>query len=318
VGSTSRRLVITPDHRDDPSEGGWERRLRALSESPDAILSDENLLGDPRDGYAMAPARVALLRDCLHRSPFQVVVYLRPQLDWLGSVFLQGVQEGRTGGSEEFLAGVLEQPYLDWARIVSLLQDNSGAQRVVVRAYDASRDAVEDFFRASGLGPPPRGSRTAGRDNVSISPLQAPILLALNEGSSLKREERWLLRQAFQGVLAPADRIPLSPFPESTQRIILDRFVDQWLGLADSVHELDPQEAAVFRRMGREWGTQLSPFPGASVMDPLIAAEMIRCLRLLIGYAGVPPSPSLWSRAWAKMLENPRDFPGAVGRRLHP
>ena len=119
VVSTARRAIVTPDPRDDRSELGWARRLRALTAAPDAIFSDENLLGDPDDAYRVSPDRVALLRDSLAGSSFQLVVYLRPQVDWLGSVYLQGVQEGRTTSPEDFLAGVTSQRFLAWSNLVT-------------------------------------------------------------------------------------------------------------------------------------------------------------------------------------------------------
>ena len=93
--NSTRRVIVTPDPTDDRTEQGWVDRIKALAHSSDAIFSDENLLGTPYDGYQLAPKRVAILRSALGGVPYQLVVYLRPQLDWLPSVYLQGVQEGR-------------------------------------------------------------------------------------------------------------------------------------------------------------------------------------------------------------------------------
>lgn len=316
VVSTARRAIVTPDPRDDRSERGWARRLRGLTAAPDAIFSDENLLGDPDDAYRASPDRVALLRDSLAGSSFQLVVYLRPQVDWLGSVYLQGVQEGRTTSPEDFLAGVTSRRFLAWSNLITLLREQSGAERVVVRAHARSRDAVEDFFRTCGLGTPPKVSRTTIRENVSIAALQAPILVAINQEAGRTRDDRVSLRHAFQGMLAAADPAPLSPFPEDLQREVAERFRADWLKVADMIEAADPAEAAVFREESVKWDETARQFPGASVTDPLIAAELLRCFMVMVGEVGIPPSPGRWERAWAKLRENPRDVPRAIRRSL--
>lgn len=317
IASTARRRIVTPNPREDRSEAGWARRLGALTAAPDVIFSDENLLGEPYDAYQLVPKRVSLLRDALAGSSFQLVVYLRPQVDWLGSVYLQGVQEGRVTSPEAFLADVTSQRFLAWSSLVGLLQEQSGAERVAVRAYTRSRDAVEDFFLVCGLGAPPRVNRGTIRNNVSISALQAPILIALNREEGLTREDSVRLRHAFQGLLAATNPAPLSPFPEASQREVAEHFLADWLTVADMIEQSDPAEAGVFREVGHSWDGLATRFPGASIADPLISAELVRCLKLMLAEAGTLHSPGPWSRALAKMRANPRDVPRAVRRRLH-
>lgn len=316
VERMARRRVVTPSARDDRSEAGWESRFRSLLAYPDGVFSDENVLGDPYDAYALAPARLALLRESLAGSRYQLVVYLRPQVDWLGSLYLQGVQEGRTTSSEDFLASMDSQPLLSWANLVRLLQEHSGAERVVVRAHTRSRDSVEDFFRIAGLGSPPRVSRSTIRENASISACQAPILVALNEDAALTRDERVRRRHIFQGMLAAPDPSPMSPFPPSLQRDVAEHYRADWIEVADIIGRCDADEAAVFQEEVARWDEPTRLFPGASITDPRIAAELLRCLTVLVGEVGPPTAPGRWSRLWAKVRHNPTDIPRALGARV--
>ncbi len=302
--NSTRRVVITPDPKDDRTEQGWSDRIKALVHTSDVIFSDENLLGAPDDGYQLAPKRVAMLRTALSGVPYRLVIYLRPQLDWLPSVYLQAVQEGRTSRSEEFWTGIKDQPLLTWSPLLDLLRNESGAERVIVRAHTRSRDAVTDFFQVCSLENPPRTGKTMIRINASIAAVQAPVLIALNELPDLTPYQRGQFRHVFQQVLAPGAAVGLSPFPESVQRQIVEKFWDDWLVVADSLVSSDPEEAQVFRTEARRWLEPLLPFGGASLDDPSVQQEALRSLQLLSLRLDVE-EPSLLKRLTIKLRDDP-------------
>ena len=313
--NTTRRVIITPDLADDRTEQGWSDRINALARSSDAIFSDENLLGTPYDGYQLAPKRVAILRSAFGGVPYQLVVYVRPQLDWLPSVYLQGVQEGRTIGAERFWTGIKDEPLLEWSRLLDLLRKESGAERVIVRAHTRARDAVTDFFKVCGLGKPPRTGKTMIRINSSISAVQAPVLIALNELPDVTPEQRGKLRSVFQQVLTPGAAVGSSPFPESVQLEIAWRFENDWLAVADSLAKDDHKESQTFRNEAQRWLEPPISFAGASLDDVAVRREALRSLQVLSLRQEVE-SPSRLRRLTTKLRDDPAGFPQAFLRAL--
>ena len=310
---STHRLINTPDPTDDRTEQGWVDRIKALAHSSDAIFSDENLLGTPYDGYQLASKRVAILRSALGGVPYQLVVYLRPQPDWLPSVYLQGVQEGRTIKADEFWVGIKDQPLLSWPNLIGLLREESGAARVLVRAHTRSRDAVTDFFEVCGLGRPPRTGKTMIRINASIAAAQAPVLIALNELPDVTPEQRGQLRSVFQQVLAPGAPVGLSPFPEPVQCEIADKSRDDWLAVANSMAVDDPHESSIFLNEAQRWSEPLLPFAGATLDDAAVQREALRSLRLLsLGHDVA--RPSRLKRLATKLRDDPAGVPQAFLR----
>jgi hypothetical protein len=308
------RKIVTPKSGEDLSDLGWSKRLTSLARDRDAILSDENLLGSPYDAYASAPAKLATLREGLMGRPYQILVYLRPHVNWLPSVYLQSVQEGRSMGPEAFWTSIKDQPYLRWSSLLNLLKRESGAERVIARAHTRSRDSVNDFFSQVGLGKPPRTGSTMIRENVSIGAVQAPILVALNSEMGLSGGERVNLRSTFQNRLAAGARRGLSPFPVDIQGQIAEQFRSDWIELAELVGSNDEAEEAVVRESLARWHANPLPFAGGTLGAPLVAEEMLRSLGALAGQGATPGGEGISGRLAAKLRSNPRDVPAAVAR----
>ncbi|CAB4967329.1 MAG: hypothetical protein F2840_14620 [Actinobacteria bacterium] len=314
--STRGRTIVTPKPGDDRSEQGWRERLSKVSRAQHAVFSDENFLGSPYAGYQLAPERIAMLREALHGARYQIVVYIRPQLDWLPSVYLQSVQEGMTTGPEAFWASIKGQPYLRWTTLLDLLQRESSAERVIARAHTRSRDTVHDFFVQVGLGKPSRTGPTKIRENISIAAVQAPLLLALNSDTGFSGRERPYLRNTFQNILAAGARSGLSPFPVGIQVEIVEQFGSDWSELAELVASTDQAEATIVRESLALWRADPLPFAGSTLDAPLIREEMLRSLRTLASEVVVPSREGIRRRMAAKLRSDPRDFPAAVARAL--
>ena len=316
IPRVAKRKIVTPNSGDDRSDEGWARRLSVLADARDAIFSDENLLGEPYDGYESAPERVSILRKSLAGTRYQIVIYLRPQVDWLGSVYLQGIQEGRTVEPGEFWSALESRHFLYWSALIKLLQEQSGAERVIVRAYARSRDSVADFMHLCGPNALLRVDRRAIRENVSISPLQAPILAALNMESDLTQDRRRRRREVFQSLLAIQSALPQSPFQESIQREIAERFRADWQAVTDAIERSDPDEHALFSQLVSECDNPPLPFLSDSVEDAAVSQELLRCLSILLDIVGESRSHGAWFRAWTKLHKDPLDLLGAMARRV--
>ena len=314
---SASQKIVTPNPGDASSDDGLAQRLSVLTEVRDSIFSDENLLGEPYDGYQSAPERVSLLRSSLSGTRYQIVIYLRPQVDWLASVYLQGVQEGRTTDPGDFWASLASSDYLSWSALVNLLREGSGADRIIVRAYARSRDSVADFMGVCGFDGFLRTGRREIRENVSISPLQAPILVALNDEVGVTQERSSRRRRVFQSILVNQSAVRQSPFPEAMQLDIAEHFRSDWRAVTDSIQDSDPDEHALFSQLGRDWDDPPLPFPGKSVGDFAISQELLRCLGVLLEDVGEPQSRGAWARAWTKLREDPQDLLSAAARRIH-
>jgi hypothetical protein len=316
LDSKRGHTIVTPKPGDDRSERGWQGRLAKAAKAQDAVFSDENLLGSPYDGYQLAAERVAMLDEALHGARYQIVVYFRPQVDWLPSVYLQSVQEGSTMTPEAFWASIEGQPYLRWSNLLDLLQRESGAERVIARAHTRSRDAVNDFFVQVGLGKPSRTGPATIRENSSIAAVQAPLLLALNSDTGFSGRERPYLRHTFQNVLAAGARSGLSPFPVGIQVEIVEQFGSDWSELAELVASTDQAEATIVRESLALWRADPLPFAGSTLDAPLIREEMLRSLQTLASEVVVPSREGIRRRMAAKLRSDPMDFPAAVARAL--
>ena len=307
------RTIVTPKPGDDRSEQGWRKRLSKVARAQDAVFSDENLLGSPYDGYQLAPERVAMLREAFHGARYQMVVYLRPHVDWLPSVYLQGVQEGRTIGPEDFWAAIKDEPYLRWANLMELLQRDSGAERVIARAHTRSRDAVADFFDVVGLGKPPRTGPTMIRENASIAATQAPLLRELNALPGVDDAQRELFRMVFQRDLASGANKTQSAFPETVQSEIAAHFGSDWSAVVANPFVAD--DMRVFQEELKRYEIAPTPYAGDSLQAVSIQTEALRSLRVLsLGYS--VQRKSTYRRILEKSLQDPLGLPNAVVRRL--
>ncbi len=309
--TTSKRQIWVPSERDEFSEEWLTKCLTKVGRTRDGIFSHEELLFGNGGKDLISQERVELLRGCLLGSRFQIVIYLRPQIDWLASLYLHSVASGSTESAELFWQRMRPQEWLSWSNLLSLLRTSSGAEKVVVRAHSHSRDVVSDFFNLCNLGSPPRVGRSPIRENQSILAVQAPIMIAIN-GQSDEREAV-NLRQVFQQVLALDAPGGFSPFPESIQEAISSRYLEDWALVGESLREQDAAEAEVFHSEFVRWSAGTIPYAGDSLSDPLIERESVRSilqlsLKIEIG------NPGRIARIRAKLREDPKGVPSA-GRR---
>lgn len=274
----SRRLkrVIVPKPGNDQSDKAWRERLLQARNS--TLLSDENLLGAPFDGYASAQSRLAIMREALSGCEYRLVVYLRPQPDWLESVYLQGIQQGYLQSPEEFWSQMRRAPYLQWSPLLDVLERESGASALIVRPYGDGTDSVTDFFETCSLPRQLRRFRQSPlRENVSISPLQSAVMRKVAAGSDLTIADRQRLRSVFQEVLKNYARWDFSLFSAQVMKEIRDQTFPDWRKVTERVAAQDSLLGERFAWLESCWETPLLPAPNDTDID----AETARSLRIL-------------------------------------
>ena len=239
TGSTSIQVALRrgtgfasglPREGDSQSDQSVFNRMRSLG-GTSLVISDENLLGSCFDGYLHAPERARLLARAFTGTPYRLVVYLRPQLQWIDSVYIQHIQSGGAEKPEDFLMTTINSPYIRWRHLLEILRTESGADHVVARAYLPQRDVVRDFFSLTHLEVARLGSLSS-RSNMSLEAEQVPILRTINEATSLTRPERQLIRGVLQEMTSSSRR-DSSALPEELQNLIIENFREDWLALLD-------------------------------------------------------------------------------------
>ena len=300
--------IIVPQ----PGVGSSDELLRAnlmrLRAAGRGVLSDENVIGQPFDGYAAMDRRLALLADVLGGTPTRVVVYLRPQHSWLASVFVQLVQQGQGADAERFWAAMRGFENLDWTILLARLRAALPSAAITALAYTGG-DVVEDFLRQAGLPPVRTGAPI--EENVSIAPVQVPLLAAVN-ATIPPGPDQARVRACFQTVLGPGARRNLSVFPEDVQSAITAAYRDRWQVLTDTA---DGSARPAFQRGLDTWPPTPVPSAGTSLDDPAVQAEAIRALSVLTSQAWAG-SPGLVQRTVTWVRRSPRTAPARAWRRI--
>lgn len=263
----------------DPS---WIAAARRRSNRRTVVLSEEATLGSMWNVYAEAPDRATRIGQAFEGSIDRVIVYVRPQIDWLESVYAQRLQRGETLHPDAFLAEMIDAPFLEWDRLVAPLITAFGHARLDVRAYPGRSGVVADFCSAANL--PNAQQPTEPRTNVSIPAPRLAILRALNErdGSAHWRPRRWLL----QGTIPRTRReAATSVFSDRVQRQIIERFEPSWRRLEQgSRHAL-----ALRHAWTRSTDTRPHDAVGSSLDHPAVQSEMLDLIDACAGRLVRPP-----------------------------
>jgi hypothetical protein len=148
---------------------GWGKRLITRPESLGArvseilddsrhrmlVTSHENTLGPPIKEeaghlYPRGPELAEQLARILEPWPSRVVLYVRPQHEFVESYYLQLIHQGRHLTFAEWLAG-LDLDALSWRPLVEALRASFGERRVDVLDFRAVRQDqnrfIADFMR---------------------------------------------------------------------------------------------------------------------------------------------------------------------------
>ena len=265
------------------------------------------------DGYATAFQAATALRDAMNGLSVSLVVYVRPQVEWLESVYLQGIQQGKSESPTEFWQQVSDAPNLMWSVLATVIQNGLGAGNLELRTYRSS-DVVEDFFSSQGLGQPPHFSRDGIRLNRSIAPIQGPILRELLSDPEMDPANKPRLRRVFQGVLTSGAKAGFSSFSESQQQEMRDLMTQDLANLMTSGLMSSAALDAYGREVAMLKARPLLPWVESPESAESLWRESLRCIELLSEVDLVRRSP--WARALEKLRRDPSGFLSAVVRNL--
>lgn len=288
--------------------------VRRLARARDVVLSSEGFLGDPWDVYSGAESVARALADCFTGHDFQVVLYVRPQPEWVTSVYTQRIQEGGTERPEAFVRRMLAEPHLRHTELVaSVVRGLGGPERLIVRPFGSTPNVVEEFFKTMDFAEP-YGGGGGPRANVSITARQVAVMRSVSQSSpGLSR----LARMAYQRErVGGADRGG-SPLQESLQEELHELFQQDWARLPWSVagtKRADPGSFELVARQNASWAPV--PFVGSDLTDEAVADEALATIVELLPRAmrDDPSGPRLGRRVVRKLRRDPADFPRAAAR----
>ena len=179
---------------------GWGK---ALHESPEllrgrladvtsghrvVLASHENTLGRPfvkgTPGlYPDGPRNAKELGQILDGFDYTVVVYIRPQADFVESYYLQSLHEGGTQTFAQWVDAMIDVEALSWRPLIDALEESLGPDRVVVKDFREIHHGQEEFLRRffAAIDVDPRISLSyAPVRNPSISEKGMQMALAVN------------------------------------------------------------------------------------------------------------------------------------------
>ena len=213
-----------------PSHLGLIEEVRASRPST-LLLSAE---GFTNKGSARPAGWVRGLCEALEPQDLRIVGYVRPQWECLESTYADRVRVGIVWAPfAEWLEGALEgESDFDYIRRFAPWREEF-AERLEIRLYAApslsGRDAVDDFWHAVGLGPPPTHRphhenriRSGARTTEMLRRLRA--FLAEHHLDGLVRVRETLLG-AYRRIQAePIEDLPFSPLTSEDVTRIAKRF----------------------------------------------------------------------------------------------
>ena len=168
------------------------------SPRPTIIISSEGLSGNPLAGYSDTPSIAARCQDELQDVQCKVVVYLRPQAEFIGSLYSQHIHEGNHSNVSDFL-NTLPLEQICWKTLCDIYIEAFGKENVIVRPYTYEtlhrHDIVQDFARIAHI-PPSCFKHPAIRTNKSYS--RAALLFAKAINSHLSPKEQQEMRFMLQ------------------------------------------------------------------------------------------------------------------------
>ncbi len=223
---------------------------RLLERDINLILSHEHWVYQPAD------FRRSGFLGSLNR-PVVVVVYVRPQVEWLNSAWWQWLywkSEFTSIGNYLETKGVLA---MDWSRIIDKWSGMPNVERVIPRLLPG--DIVGDFCGVIGLSAP-SGEAASVTSNVTLT---LPMLAFLARTPGIRGQNDSHVDFILQKRAPLQGRKPWAVAPDEAAQI---------LGLLHTSNErladlLDPASAVTMRSDPRWWSGDF--YSGRKVDDPL-------------------------------------------------
>jgi hypothetical protein len=235
--------------------GCWKRQIqRARRAQATPIISAE-------DCWMMNQGELGRLRDMIEAEGYraQVIVYVRPPLEWLSSMFQEMVKSGHHSFVDTLLLASQESssrnPSLpcDYRRRLGNLAEAFGANRLLVRPFDkdhmASGCVVTDFRNTLGIQ---LATRSIRRVNDSLSLDAVRFLYAYNR---FARQQHPIPSWRFLLLLKRLQELPGKPLRLHPQllEVVVPTWKDQQQDLLDSYRiqfneQWNPADPALIRQ----------------------------------------------------------------------
>lgn len=307
------------------AEGAFDecaaKLLKRRARSQHVILSNNGLIGNiggeeqgfVGEVYQGASSAASKIEAVYGDTAYQVIVYIRPQLEWATSFYNERIAGGFSYRPTEFVDGLIDQPNFKWTNLIRVITEAVGARNLIVRCYYPGIDVVDDFFRVLNLGEVPN-SLKGTRDNVSLAPTQIAVLRNINEQA--EPDLRPLIRYALQNNIEPRGLVQASPLPESAQEQLFEFFRNDWVSLADAVSGTLHADPGRFRKVALNTRFRALPYVGTDIHDSLVAAEALHILTTLLVRSSDQNSSflSLLRRVANKLRDDPKDLPQTIRR----
>ncbi len=293
--------------------------LKRRARSQHVILSNNGLIGNigteeqgfVGEFYQDASSAASRIEAVYGNTAYQVILYVRPQLEWATSYYNERIAGGFSYDPTEFVDGLIDQLNFKWTNLIRIIREAVGARNLIVRCYHPGIDVVDDFFRVLNLGEVP-DSLKGTRDNVSLTPTQIAVLKNINEQA--EPDLRPLIRYALQNNIEPRGPVQASPLPESAQEQLFEFFRKDWVSLADAVSGTLHADPGRFRKVALNARFRALPYVGTDIHDSLVAAEALHILTtLLVQNSSIPSLPRRIAR---KLRDDPKDLLQAIRRAI--
>lgn len=317
IAHRGQLVVSRPAYSGPDLDPRWVARVRDLSRTSNIVVSDESLLGSPSDGYSDAIRRAQGIHGAFGDLPMKCIVYLRPQMEWLPSVYLQLVQQGSLSSPWDFWNSVSDHQNLRWSHLVAGLQTVFPQEGITVRPYAGSRDVVADFFKSAGLGEVPHVREGRTRENASIRAEHVPIIQALVSRTSGSEQDIRAIRVFFQSLAATHPSSHLSPFSQELQLEIARTFASDWTDLIEVVKPFDQSSADLLADCADSWSLAPRESVGSALSSPIVTDAMLGIVSQSVHDRFVAEGrPSVVRRALRKAMADPLGVPAAANRHL--
>lgn len=240
----------------------WTERVSETARSKTVLLSCENVFRRDEEFRALEPqeTRIRYLLDRFGPDQTTLVLYVRPHMPWLESLYFQTLQNRRALGPSDFLRRFLDAEAANLGEKVRAISSTTEPGRLIVRIHDGATDVVADLARVMGVGLEGGGG---SHPNTSLGHGEIWTLAALNRtdpGLCWYAIDRLRRRPS-----ASQSASRLSVFTEQEQVMIIERFAADWMAMAPhvSVDGMSGEEA-----LRASWDRSLAGRPfGVSVPD---------------------------------------------------
>ena len=251
------------------------------------VLSHETFLGHPwlpdtGEMYRHAVSGAAAMRSYFHdRTPFQIVIYLRTQNEWLESLYNQYAKSTAPAvNSTQFAERAMEARNFRWAQLISDLKEEVGPDRLIVRPYHPGINVTADFLTILALPTPQRLLQTK-RENPSRSPGWLSLQQQLHDLLETAGDPDLLswARMLDNGRESGESNADYSMFTEDTQSRLIEITASDWEYLPKVVadtHLAEPHRFESLAKGGQQ--ARIKPYFGS--LDKVSASE--EAVRLLI------------------------------------